>query len=193
MGKYDMKIAKIALKDCVSPDYNPRRISDLEFKQLKESIRRYGYNDPIIINQRNNHIVAGNQRYKALMELNRENHGKYTNITVNLVDLNPLDEKAFNIAHNQIGGDFDDEMLELILDELKDEDYDLFSIGFSDELPDEDLDEFLEDDDEILLKDPSELGDVEYVLTVKCASKGQSDFLFKELRDKGYSVKATQY
>lgn len=192
MGKYDMKNVKIALKDCVSPDYNPRKISDIEFKQLKESIRKFGYNDPIIINQRNNHIVAGNQRYKALTELNRENHGKYVNIDVVLVDLDPLDEKAFNIAHNKIGGDFDDN-LELILKELEEADYDMFLTGFSDEYEETDLDEFIDDDDEIILKDPDTIGDIEYVLTVKCASKNQSDFLFNELRKKGYSVKATQY
>ena len=190
-----MRVVKMALKDCVSPDWNPRRISDNEFQQLKHSIRTYGYNDPIIINQRNNHIVAGNQRYRALTELNRENHGKYKIIDVVLVDLPPSDEKAFNIGHNKIGGEFDEEKLEELLSELEDEGYDITLTGFEDIVDnlDDDFDEFMGDEpceDEL---SGGSLGDVEYVISVKCASSSQQDCLFRELRERGYSVKSMQY
>lgn len=187
-----MRVVKMALKDCVSPDYNPRKISDTEFEKLKHSIRTFGYNDPIIINQRNNHIIAGNQRHRALTELNRENHGKYKVIDVVLLDLDPKDEKTFNIGHNKISGEFDGEKLEELLAELEDEDVDMALTGFGE--IDDDLSEFLEEEDEEeLLPLKEDVGDVEYMLTVKCASKGQQDFLFNELRGKGYHVKATQY
>lgn len=193
MGKYDMRVVKMKLKDCIRPDYNPRKITDNEFQQLKHSIKTFGYNDPIIVNQRNNHIVAGNQRHRALTELNRENHGKYTIIDVVLVDLAPADEKAFNIGHNEIGGSFDGEKLEELLKELDDVDYDITLTGFED-IVDVDMDEFLDDEDD---DDPQGQlvmnGEVEYVLTVKCADSSQQDFLFRELREKGYRVKATQY
>ena len=38
MGKYDMDIVKMKLSSLVSPDYNPRTISDEEFDNLKKSI-----------------------------------------------------------------------------------------------------------------------------------------------------------
>ena len=189
MGKYDMDIVKMKLSSLVSPDYNPRTISDEEFDNLKKSILKFGYSDPIIVNKRNNHIVAGNQRFKALTELNRENHGKYTKIDVVLVDLNPDDEKAFNIGHNQIGGEFDGQKLELLLHELETKEYDMSVTGFFDDIKDVDLSELVDDEavEEIVDLVP------QYVLTVRCVNQTQQDLLFDELKQKGYSVKAMKY
>lgn len=195
MGKYDMRLVKMKLKDCVSPDWNPRTITENEFKQLKHSIKTFGYSDPIIVNQRNNHIIAGNQRHRALLELNRENHGKYTVIDVVLLDLDPDDEKAFNLGHNKIGGEFDPEAVEKLLEELGSE-YDLTLTGFEDITSDDDLDlsEFDDlDAEDVLEEGLGSVGEVEYVLTIKCANSSQQDFLFNELRERGYTVKATQY
>lgn len=189
MGKYDMDIVKMKLSSLVSPGYNPRTISDEEFDNLKKSILKFGYSDPIIVNKRNNHIVAGNQRFKALTELNRENHGKYTKIDVVLVDLNPEDEKAFNIGHNQIGGEFDEQKLELLLHELETKEYDMSVTGFFDDIKDVDLSELVDDEavEEIVDLVP------QYVLTVRCVNQTQQDLLFDELKQKGYSVKAMKY
>lgn len=189
MGKYDMRIVKMKLADCVSPDYNPRKISDTEFEKLKHSIRTYGYNDPIIVNQRNNHIIAGNQRHKALTELNKENHGKYTIIDVVLLDLPPNDEKAFNIGHNKIGGEFDEDKLEVLLNELEQQDYDMSLTGFIDEIEDVNLEEIVEDFDDNI----TDITDPVYTITVKCVSPTQQDVLFERLKHEGYNVKAMKY
>lgn len=184
-----MNVVKFKLADLVSPDFNPRKISDSEFERLKDSIRRYGYSDPIIVNKRNNHIVAGNQRYRALKELNRENHGKYTTIDVVLVDLDISDEKAFNIGHNKIGGEFDEVKLESLLDELESIDYDMSLTGFVEEFEDIDID--LEDfgvAPESIVKQKEE-----FIITVKCDSIHQMNHLYDSLRDKGYNVKSTRY
>ena len=189
MGKYDMRIVKMNLKDCVSPDYNPRQISDTEFEKLKHSIRTYGYNDPIIVNQRNNHIVAGNQRHRALTDLNKENHGKYTVIDVVLVDLPPADEKAFNIGHNKIGGEFDEVKLEALLHELEQQDYDMSLTGFADLLEDVNLEEMAEEfEDDVI-----DVGEPVYTISVKCANQTQQDMLFERLKQEGYNVKAMKY
>lgn len=189
MGKYDMEFVKFRLGDCVSPDFNPRSISDDEFERLKASIRKYGYSDPIIINKRNNHIVAGNQRYRALCDLNRENHGKYTMIDVVLVDLDLADEKAFNIGHNKIGGEFDEAKLELLLSELESVDYDMELTGFVDEY--DDLDVELDDLD--VEPDPNSNEHEEFMVSVKCTSAQQMNYLYEDLRRKGYNVKSTRY
>ena len=184
-----MNITKMKLSDCISPDFNPRTISEQEFENLKNSIRKYGYSDPIIVNKRNNHIVAGNQRHKALTELNRENHGKYTNIDVVLVDLDIEDEKAFNIGHNKISGDFDELKLNELLSELQSVDYDLSLTGFMEE--EDNLDVDMEELDVL----PEEIvpSDEEYVVTVKCTSLQQQEFLYDQLRNKGYTVKSMRY
>ena len=189
MGKYDMRFVKMKLADCVSPSFNPRRISDAEFERLKDSIRRYGYSDPIIVNQRNNHIVAGNQRYRALTELNRENHGKYTVIDVVLVDLDLADEKAFNIGHNKIGGEFDEAKLETLLEELESQNYDMALTGFV-----EDYENFEVDLDDFGVN-PSEVNTApeSYMITVKCTDLNQMNHLFNQLKEKGYNVKSTRY
>jgi len=189
MGKYDMRVVKMELKDCVSPDYNPRKISDLEFEKLKHSIRTYGYNDPIIVNQRNNHIVAGNQRHKALTELNRENHGKYKVIDVVLVDLPLEDEKSFNIGHNKIGGEFDPDKLEKLLKELEQQGYDMTLTGFCDDLEDVDLSEIADE----LEEEMPIISDPQYMISVKCDNQNQQDMLFERLKHEGYNVKAMKY
>lgn len=189
MGKYDMEIVKFKLADLVSPEFNPRRISDDEFERLKNSIRSYGYSDPIIVNKRNNHIVAGNQRFRALKELNRENHGKYTMIDVVLVDLDLSDEKAFNIGHNKIGGEFDEIKLESLLDELEEMDYDMDLTGFVDEF--EDIDTV--DIDEFGVRPSQFDSKEEFIVSVKCDSASQMDSLHDTLRKQGYNVKSTRY
>lgn len=197
MGKYSITHAKMKLRDCVPTDYNPRRISDGEFRKLVRSIEHYGYRDPIIVNERNNHIVAGNQRFKALELLNKRNHGKYTVIDVVLVDMDLDDEKSFCLTHNKVGGEFDDDMVQEIMSELEAHGYDTSLTGFFEEeeeaYNDDDLDEFIDDEDDELVPSNFSVGQVEYVLTVKLPNKAQSDFLFNELRSKGYNVKATQY
>lgn len=189
MGKYDMRIVKMKLADCVSPDYNPRKISDTEFEKLKHSIRTYGYNDPIIVNQRNNHIVAGNQRHRALTELNKENHGKYTIIDVVLVDLSPNDEKTFNIGHNKIGGEFDGEKLEILLRELEEQNCDMSLTGFADEIEDVNLEEIAEEFDD----DLTGISEPLYTINVRCVNQTQQDILFERLKQEGYNVKAMKY
>lgn len=189
MGKYDMRIVKMNLKDCVSPDYNPRTISDVEFEKLKHSIRTYGYNDPIIVNQRNNHIIAGNQRHRALTELNKENHGKYKIIDVVLLDLPPADEKAFNIGHNKIGGEFDETKLEILLNELEQQGYDMSLTGFADEFEDVNLEEIADEIDDDLV----DVGEPQYIINVRCVNQTQQDMLFERLKQEGFNVKAMKY
>ena len=60
-----MKIEKVKLSDLNSPSWNPRYITDEDFKKPKNSLETFGYADPIIVNKHNMNIVAGNQRYQA--------------------------------------------------------------------------------------------------------------------------------
>ena len=109
-----MKIEKVDIKQLISPDYNPRDITPEEMEKLKTSIQEFGYIDPIIVNDVNNHIVGGNQRYEALKEL------EYTEVDVVYVHEEDLNrEKALNIALNKISGDWDNEKLTQIFTDFK--------------------------------------------------------------------------
>lgn len=80
-------------------DYNPRKISDRDIEILGESIKTLGMVKPLIV--RNNILVAGHQRTKALKSIGVETAPVYllsTNTTV-------YDEVRFNQLHN--GTDLD--------------------------------------------------------------------------------------
>lgn len=120
-----MEIVKVDINELISPEYNPRQITDDELEKLKNSINEFGYIAPIIVNKHNNHIVGGNQRYEALKQLG------YTMIDViyiNEPDINK--EKALNIRLNNLSGEWDMTKLEKVIDELKMEKFDITLTGF---------------------------------------------------------------
>ena len=123
-----MEIVKVDINELISPEYNPRQITDDEMEKLKNSINEFGYVDPIIVNKHNNHIVGGNQRYEALKSLG------YTNVDVIFVDEPDLNrEKALNIALNKISGEWDEVKLNQIFTEMKLAGFDKVSLtGFED-------------------------------------------------------------
>lgn len=125
-----MEIQKMPLDTLISPVYNPRDITATDLRKLKKSIKTFGFNDPLIVNKRNNHIIAGSQRFKVLRELNEEDEELFSEVDCVLVDLDENNEKAFNIAHNKIGGEFNEEKLNEILIELDMEDFDISVTGF---------------------------------------------------------------
>lgn len=49
--------------------YNPRRISDEALSGLKESIKKFGFVEPLVINTKTGNLVGGHQRLKAAENL----------------------------------------------------------------------------------------------------------------------------
>lgn len=122
-----MKIEKVPIKDLFSPNYNPRQISDTEMEKLKQSIKEFGYVDPIIVNSYNNHIIGGNQRFEAMKQLG------YDEIDVSFVNItDPNREKALNLRLNKLSGEWNTEKLNDIIEELQINHFDLSITGFDD-------------------------------------------------------------
>ena len=122
-----MKIEKVNINDLISPEYNPREIMERDMERLKTSIEEFGYVDPIIVNEVNNHIVGGNQRYEALKSLG------YDEVDVVYVhEEDPNREKALNIALNKISGDWDKEKLISIFEDFELQGFNVELTGFSD-------------------------------------------------------------
>jgi DNA modification methylase len=103
------KIVNIPIADLIPSEYNPRKISDKDFQDLKESLKKFSAVEPAVINinpDRRNIIVGGHQRIKAYKSLGWI---EYPCITV---DLNQEDEKELNIRLNKNNGEFVPELLE---------------------------------------------------------------------------------
>lgn len=123
-----MEIVKVDINELISPEYNPRQITDDEMEKLKNSINEFGYIDPIIVNRVNNHIVGGNQRYECLKSLG------YNEIDVIFIEEPDINrEKAINIRLNNSSGEWDIGKLDTIFEDLKLTGFDIRLTGFATE------------------------------------------------------------
>lgn len=98
--------------------YNPRvdlQPEDEEYQAIERSLKRHGLVQPIVWNRRTNTVVSGHQRLTVL-----EARGE-TEVTVSVVDLDDIQEKELNVALNKITGEWDDDKLSVILNELGEE------------------------------------------------------------------------
>ena len=98
--------------------YNPRvdlQPEDEEYQAIERSLKRHGLEQPIVWNRRTNTVVSGHQRLTVL-----EAQGE-TEVTVSVVDLDDIQEKELNVALNKITGEWDDDKLSVILNELGEE------------------------------------------------------------------------
>lgn len=104
---------------------NPR-INDHAVETVAKSIQTFGFNVPILYDQ-NFTIIAGHTRWKAARNLG------ITHVPAIMLTLEEAQRKAFAIADNKLASlaYWDDELVTKILEELKLENFDLSSIGYS--------------------------------------------------------------
>lgn len=138
-----MENKKIKITDIVPARYNPRKISDEDYKKLSNSIAEYGLVDPIIINLQNMHIIGGHQRYDVLLEKYVSGDEKYAELQLirrgdigwifldeelTVKDLNH--EKSLNITLNKVQGEWNLEKLEEVFQDISTEGIPLELTGF---------------------------------------------------------------
>lgn len=123
-----MNIQKIKIDKINPAAYNPRRDlqpGDEDYEKLKRSMNTFGNVEPLVWNSRTGNLVGGHQRLKILIERGEKE------VEVSVVDLDSEKEKALNLALNKISGDWDQEKLGHLLDELmKSPDFDVTLTGF---------------------------------------------------------------
>ncbi len=131
-----MKFEKMKLSELHPAEYNPRvelKSGMEEYEKLKQSILEFGFVDPPIFNKRTGNLVGGHQRVSVAKDLG------IGEIEVSIVDLPIEKEKALNIALNKISGQWDEDKLVELLEELNTDELPL--TGFNQE----ELDELLAD------------------------------------------------
>ena len=161
-----MKIEQIKASKLKPATYNPRQISTKQYKDLKNSITKFGLVDPIIVNKNGYVVIGGHQRLKVLNEMQTDT------IPCVVLDLSKEKERELNVRLNKNTGDFDIDILanEFDIDELVD-------WGFKHIDLDINIDKIEEDN-----KDYA-------TITIKEDDLIKAQELYKDLENKGYNVK----
>lgn len=133
-----MKVVEKQIKELIEAEYNPRRLTKDQYKQLKDSLLRFGVVDPVLVNineERKNIIIGGHQRTKVWSDLG--------NKTIPCVELNlTLDqEKELNVRLNKNTGEFDFDMLANYFEETELIEWGFESFDFDKQVNEEDFDE----------------------------------------------------
>lgn len=89
-----MKIETVLI-NTIKPYFRNPRLNDKTVKALVKSIKRYGFNVPVVVD-RNSVIITGHARYKALLEL-----GSSTVDIVRATDLTPEEARQYRITDNK--------------------------------------------------------------------------------------------
>lgn len=135
MVKNDLAVLYVPLAELKPAAYNPRKWDKEALKQIKESIKRFGVVDPLVVNgadNRRNVVIGGHFRLAALKELG---HPTVPIVYVNISD--EAKEKELNLRLNKNTGEFDFDLLARFDESI------LSDIGFASE----ELDSIFAEDD----------------------------------------------
>lgn len=116
---------------------NPRKISEAAVAKVAESIRLFGWRQPIVVDEAGV-ILIGHVRHRAARQLG------LAEVPVHIArGLSPAQAKALRLADNRTGeeSDWAEDLLRIELDDLKGLDFDLDGLGFDAS----ELDELFED------------------------------------------------
>ena len=146
----ELKITQLPIDQLIPYINNSRTHSKEQIAAIASSIKEFGFNDPIAIDALNG-IIAGHGRLEAARLL-----GLKAVPTIQLGHLTREQQKAYVLAHNRIALDagWDNELLKIELQELKDAGFDVSKTGFDDDeiealINPEIVNEGLKDDDAI--------------------------------------------
>lgn len=109
-----MKTVDVKISELKAADYNPRRLTDKQFEDIKASIEGFGVVEPIVVNQhpdRMNIIVGGHMRCRVLEKIGHKT------VPVVYVNLTLEQEKELNIRLNKNTGEWDFDALANLFDQ----------------------------------------------------------------------------
>jgi ParB-like chromosome segregation protein Spo0J len=175
---------------------NPRWSDKKEFetavRDLRRSIRRFGFGSPILARKANGEIIVGHTRYEAARRL------KMATVPVRFMDLSEAEAHAMAIADNRLGenGKWDDAKLDTELRKLEAEDVDIEDgMGFDDEELAARMADDADDEDKTATNKRGGKGKksrapgLKYKLVVECADEDVQASLLERLEAEGFTVK----
>lgn len=111
-----MEIEYLTLAELQPYEHNAKIHTDKQIEEIKLSIERFGFNDPIGIWSADNVIVEGHGRFLAAKEL-----GMYKVPCIRLDNLTDEERQAYTLVHNQLtmNTGYDKPMLEIELSKLE--------------------------------------------------------------------------
>jgi ParB-like chromosome segregation protein Spo0J len=118
------KLMKLKVSD-INTDYdsNPRVLNETKFDALKDSLKKFGNIQPIVVNNRTNNLISGHQRLRIMSK-------ESDTIDVWMVDVDEFKENAAAIALNNEVANYDQDMLKDIVESIDKENIHL--TGFDD-------------------------------------------------------------
>jgi len=111
-----MKVQTVGINQINPAAYNPRvdlKPGDAEYEKLTSSLKKFGCVENLVWNSRTGNLVSGHQRLKVMKDLG------YQEVDVVVVDLSLPEEKMLNLALNKISGDWDEDKLASLLEDLR--------------------------------------------------------------------------
>lgn len=164
-----MNIKNIAVKDLIPYEKNTKKHDDAQINNVAESIKQYGFVQPIVIDK-NNVVVIGHCRLLAAKKL------KMADVPCVCVDdLTDEQVKALRIVDNKSNEspwDFD-----FLADELAEINLDAFNFDFGVSF----------DDDDTEIKERQEIALNESIsVVVECADDEEAEAIFEKLSEEGY-------
>lgn len=122
-----LKITYKPVADLIPYARNSRTHSDAQVAQIAASIREFGWTNPVLLDG-DNGIIAGHGRVMAAQKL-----GETQVPTIELGHMTDTQKRAYIIADNKLAlnAGWDDAMLALEIQDLKDVGYDLGLMGFN--------------------------------------------------------------
>lgn len=123
-----LKVEEVLLSELLPYDNNVKMHPSRQIGRIVDSIREFGFNDPIAIDERSKIIITGHGRFEAAKKLEME-----TIPVIKLGHLTEAQRRAYSIVHNKTTLDtgFDIGALKIEFDSLKEMNFDLKLTGFS--------------------------------------------------------------
>jgi len=122
-----MEIKSIETNKILPYINNPRKLSNID--KVASSIKEFGFQQPIVVDK-NYVIIVGHTRFEAAKKLGLKE------VPVQIAELSDIEAKAYRIADNKVAQDnyWDLDKLQIELDDILKNDYELLKTGFD---PDE--------------------------------------------------------
>lgn len=172
-----MEIIFKKIEDLRGYENNARTHSDKQIQEICDSIKTFGFNDPIEL-AKDNMILSGHGRLAAAIKL------KMTEVpTITHDHLTEIQKKAYILAANRIAlsSSWDNDILKHEFLDLMGEDFDLSLTGFTDD----EIKDLLSDDVEEEKQSKEQDYNAVFEIIIECNDEDEQELLFNRLQEEG--------